>query len=161
MLSTAPGPRSRRAVAAVPVLLLVLALAGCGGSSGSASSGSASAATATSRPADTGAAPGGGPAGGIDFTAIQACLTAAGISVPVSSGRPAGGTPPSGTAQPNPTPPAGAMPNGTPPTGAAADLGRGPGAALFSSAKVKAALAACGITLPTGGPRPGATGSTG
>jgi len=84
--------------------------------------------------------------GGADFAKIQACLSAAGISMPTGSGgaRPSGpmGTPPSGSARPS---------GGRPPGG------MGGNDSLFSSPEAKAALKACGITMPTGGARPTAT----
>lgn len=128
-----------RAAIAGPVLLL--ALAGCGGSSGTATS-ATSAATPT-------AAPGAGGPGGVDFAAIQACLTAAGISVPTPSGMPSGQPRPSGSF--NGTPPA----DGVPPSGGP---GAGGGADMFQSEEAQAALKACGITMPTGrGARPSVT----
>jgi hypothetical protein len=136
--------------------VLVVALAGCGGSSGTATPASAP----TSAPAGAGGptgAPGagGGRRFGADFQAIQACLTAAGISLP---------TPTRTFSRPTGTfaRPTGVRPTGVRPSGGFRD-GRGQGGAfgqVFRDPKAQAALKACGITLPTGrpgGPRPGAT----
>jgi hypothetical protein len=128
---------SVRAAVAAPVLLL--ALVGCGGSSD---------ATPASQVTGTPAANGqrGGGFGGVDMTAIQACLTAAGISVPTPSGMPSGRPRPSGTF------------NGTPPADGVRPSRAAGGGGMFQSADVQAALKACGITLPTGqGSRPSAT----
>jgi hypothetical protein len=92
-----------------------------------------------SAPAGGAGAPGGFPAGG-DFAKIQQCLQAAGLSLPTGSfPLPSGSfAPPSGAF------PSGPIPGGsfTPPAGA--------GGAL-NDPKVRAALDACGISLP-GGP---------
>jgi hypothetical protein len=139
--------KSRSSAVRGPVAasVLLLALAACGGSSDAASTPSSS---ATGSPGANG--PGGG-FGGVDMTAIQACLKAAGIDLPT----PSGGVGPSGQPRPtgsfNGTPPA----DGVPPSGAP---GGGAGGGMFESAEVQAALKACGITVPTGrGPRPTAT----
>jgi hypothetical protein len=138
-----------RTAVALPVLLL--ALTACGGSSGTATAGAA----ATGSPGANG--PGGG-FGGADFTAIQNCLTAAGISLPTPSGRPSGAARPTDQPRPsgtfNGTPPAdGVRPSGAP------DGGFGGG--MFQGADVQAALKACGIAVPTGrGARPTATPTT-
>jgi hypothetical protein len=152
----------RFAGAAVLPLVAASALAGCGGSE--------SPSTTTSTAAATGAAGQAGGPGGNDtqMAAIQECLSAAGISLPTppSGGQPGqngapngappsgapNGTPPSGA--PNGTPPSGA-PNGTPPSGMPGAAPGGPGGGMFSDAKVVAALKACGITVPTGGPGQG------
>ena len=141
----------------IPVALAlpaVLLLPACG-------SGDAGATNA----APTSAAAEGGPGGrfrnGDQFQEIQECLTAAGIAVPTPSGtfrRPTG-TPGEGF-----TPPSGA-PDGTPPSGGPGG-GRGGGGfgQMFQDPQAKAALAACGITVPTGrpsgGPRPSSTPSS-
>jgi len=75
---------------------------------------------------------------------IQACLKAAGISVPTPTGMPSGG--PGGG-------PSG-MPSGGPPSGGPSggpQGGRG-GGVDFSDKKVQAALKACGISVPTARP---------
>jgi hypothetical protein len=102
----------------------------------------------TSTAGNTQGGPGGGPGfGGQDFQKIQECLSAAGISLPTPSG---GFQPPTGT-------PSG-RPQGTPPSGAPGD-GGGPGGGMFADPQVQAALQACGITVPTGRPRPSGTAS--
>jgi hypothetical protein len=145
MLKIHGNAKSVRAAVAAPVLLL--ALVGCGGSSDATP-----ASQATGTPAANGQR--GGGFGGVDMTAIQACLTAAGISVPTPSGMPSGGPRPSGTF--NGTPPA----DGVRPSRAAGQggAGGGGGGGMFQSAEVQAALKACGITVPTGrGSRPSGT----
>jgi hypothetical protein len=130
---------------AVPLALCgALLLSACGGGGGG---------TTTAAPTSAGSAAGGaggGPGfGGADFQKIQECLTAAGITLPTPSGtfRPPTGTPPSGG------------PDGTPPSGAPRDGGRGFGGGRFADPEVQAALKACGITVPTGRPRPTGTAS--
>jgi hypothetical protein len=73
---------------------------------------------------------------------IQECLTAAGIDMPTPSDMPTDEPPdmPSGTASGTPT--------GEPPDG-------GGGGDPFSDPDVVAALEACGISVPTGGPQGG------
>ena len=133
--------RSTVARVAVAGPILLLALTACGGSSGGTAT---PAAAATGSPGANGQ---GGGFGGADFTAIQNCLSAAGISLPTPSGRPSGAARPSGTF------------NGTPPTDGARPSGAArAGGGLFQSAEVQAALKACGIAVPTGrGARPTAT----
>jgi hypothetical protein len=128
---------------------LALSLVACGGGS----SGSTTAASTSTPNASATGAPGTAGAGragvaGADFTKIQACLSAAGISLPTRSGAPrasgaAGGTPPSGAVRPT--------------GGTGGGNGAGAGGGLFASAQVQAALKACGITVPTGGGRPTVT----
>jgi hypothetical protein len=142
MIRTSRSSRARVVTVAALGPVLALSLVACGGgSSGSAASGSSSTPTATA----TGA-PGGSAARGSDFAKIQACLSAAGIAVPTRSNFPR----PSGSF----TRPSGA-PNGTRPSaGVRPSGGRGfggGGAGMFASAQVKAALKACGLTIPTGG----------
>lgn len=140
----------RLAGMAALALLVGGTLTACG------SGGAASGTSTTAAPSATGGAGQQGGPGGMDgaqLATIQKCLTAAGISMPTPSGAPSGA--PSGT--PGGQGGQGTPPNGTPPTGAA---GSGPGGGgMFSDAKVVAALKACGLTVPTGGPRPTATGS--
>lgn len=119
--------------------VLAFSLVACGGGS---SGGSATAAS-TPNPSASGG-PGGAP-GGFDMSKIQACLKAAGISVPTNSDFPR----PSGSFSPGGTPPSGARPSGPPSGGGAGGL--------FNSPEAQAALKACGITMPTGGPGPNAT----
>jgi hypothetical protein len=148
--------RSRTARVAVLGAVLLL-LAGCGGSEGSTGTGL----SATAAPGTDGR---GGGFGGADFTAIQDCLKAAGVSLPTPSGGQGGvggqrgvGGPEDSGARPS------GAPNGPPPSGGVRPSGapRG-GGGMFQSAEVQAALKACGIELPTGrgGPGPSAT-STG
>jgi hypothetical protein len=121
--------------------VLAFSLAACGsGSSGSPAS--ASTPSATGAPGPGGAR---GGFGGVDFTKIQACLKAAGISLPTRTDFPR----PSGSFSPGP------RPSGVRPSGG--NFRGGADRGLFASAQVQAALKACGITVPTGGPRPNAT----
>jgi hypothetical protein len=126
--------------------VLAFSLAACGsGSSGSPAS--ASTPSATGAPGPGGAR---GGFGGVDFTKIQACLKAAGISLPTRTDFPR----PSGSFSPGPRP-SGVGPSGVRPSGG--NFRGGADRGLFASAQVQAALKACGITVPTGGPRPNAT----
>ena len=114
---------SLAAAARLGVAALAVAglVAGCNGSASSPSSGS------TPTASQSGGF--GGPGAGADpalQAKIQECLKAAGIAITVPTGRPSGA--PSG------------MPSGAP-SGAA----RG----MFDSPQIQAALAACGITLPS------------
>jgi hypothetical protein len=123
-----PRTSLRRVGAAVAVPVAVLVLAGCGGGSNAAA---AAAPTAS---------PTGGPGGfrnGQEFQKIRECLTAAGISVPTPSFTRTG---------PRPTY------TGPRPTRTGDRNFRGGGFSMFNDPKVKAALAACGIALPTGRP---------
>ncbi len=136
-------PRRAAALAGGTVLTACL-LAGCAG--GSAPGTSASGATG-SGPTPTGQAgvPGGsgGPGGAQAqqrFAAIRSCLQAAGIAVPTPSGSRR-----SFTRTPGVTP----SPR---PSGSGGFRGGGFGRA-FADPKVRAALQACGITLPTPGAR--------
>ena len=118
-------------------LLTLLATFGCG-------SDDTSAEDAAGSPSASGAA-NSAPAGGIDqeqLQAIQECLQAAGIDTPIPSGMPTD------------------MPTDRPtdrqtdmPTDLPTDLpaGGGPGGQL-NSPEVQAALEACGLELPSGGP---------
>jgi len=114
----------------VPLALSgALLLSACGGGDGTTTAAPTSAAGNTE-----GSDRQGGPGfGGQDFQRIQECLSAAGISLPT----------PSGSFRP---------PTGTPPSGAPRD-GGGLGG-QFDDPQVQAALKACGITPPTGRPRP-------
>jgi hypothetical protein len=129
----------------VPLALSgALLLAACGGGGDGTTTGAP-----TSAAGAEGGARGGPGFGGADFQKIQECLSAAGISLPTPSGgfRTPGGTPPSGG------------PQGTPPSGAPRDGGGGFGGGRFADPEVQAALKACGITVPTGRPRPSGTAS--
>jgi hypothetical protein len=136
-----------KAAVAAPVLAVVLAA--CGGSS---SGGSASSATPT--PSSTGqAGQRGGGAFGAQFTAIEQCLKAAGIAVPTARARPSGSSFPRPSGSFNGTPPAGGGGfNGTPGTRPSGGFGGGAGGigTILNSSQAKAALKACGITIPTG-----------
>ena len=155
-------------------------LAACGGGSSAAATSAAGprTVTATGRAAASGQ---DGP-GGADFQKISDCLTAAGITLPTPTGGP-GGAPPSGAPSagmsggPGSGPGSGpgggvtrgpdgkytapdgdvytAMPTPGADGGPGGD-GDGPGA-LFSDPTVRAALEACGLSLPTGRPTPTAT----
>jgi hypothetical protein len=140
-------PSRRRLPVLAPTVVAGLALVtltACGSSTGSGSESSA----ASSQPA---AAPSGAPSGAPSdmqgqFAKIQACLSAAGITNPApSGGAPSGGFP-SGA-------PTGA-PTGAPPSGGSFSPPAGGGQPGLSDPKVKAALEACGISLPGGGNRP-------
>lgn len=136
-----------------------------GGTVTACGSGSSSVSTPTT-PATMASGQAGAPGGpgGMDSTqlaAIQKCLTAAGISLPTPPGGQGGGTPPSGAPSGAPTGSAGSPPAGSagdPPSGGQGGPG-GAGGGMFSDAKVVAALKACGITIPTGGPRGAGTAS--
>lgn len=122
-------------------LLAAGALAACGGSGSSSGT-----STSTSSAASDGTAPGG--AGLFSSAAVQTCLKAAGIAVPTGGARPSGsagaGEVPSGIHPSDaPAPGGGAMPSGTRPAGG--------GLGGADSAKVEAALKACGITMPAPG----------
>jgi hypothetical protein len=120
-------------------LLTAGLVAGCsaGSSPGSSPSGTTGAA-----PAPTGeAAPSGGPGSAQAqqrFAEIRSCLQAAGIAVPTPSGSRR-----SFTRTPGVTP--SPRPSGS---GLRGGFGR-----MFNDPKVRAALQACGITLPTPGTR--------
>ncbi|MBI4942542.1 MAG: hypothetical protein HY830_17515 [Actinobacteria bacterium] len=160
--------------AAVSGVAAVALLAACGG--GSTATTAAAGSTTASGPrtvtaTDAAAAPGQGGDGdrGADFQKIQQCLSAAGISLPTPSGRPSGapagdGTPPAGGpgggvtqgADGRFTAPDGDVYTAMPTPGAdggpaGGDGGPGMGQ-LFDDPATKAALEACGITLPTGRP---------
>ena len=144
-------PPSPRLLLALTGTVLAGALVGCGSASSATGSGTAApTAAAPTAAATPGAAPSGapGPGGlaGIDFSKVQACLKAAGITVPtgVPSGLPS--NLPSGV--PSNLPSGGF--NGTPPPGFTPGQGGGPG--FLTDPKAQAALKACGITLPTGPP---------
>lgn len=127
-MRTTPRRAGAVIVAAVAV---TCGLTGCGGSTPTA-------AASTAAPQA-----GQGGAARIDPALrqkITSCLQAAGIAVPTFAPRPSG--------EPRPT--------GRPrPTGAPGGGGPGGGfGAAFSSPEAKAALQACGITVPTRSPRP-------
>ena len=126
---------ARRGSAAAVATIAILTLAACGNSTAASST--------ASTPAPTAAIPSGAPSNlQGQFAKIQECLSAAGIDM-----KGPGGNIPSGV--PTGAPPTGPRPtdgNFTPPAGA--------GQGGLQDPKVKAALLACGISLP------GAPGST-
>jgi hypothetical protein len=162
-------------------------LAACGGgSTATTTAGSTPAGPQTVAATGNAAAPGpNGPAGdgGAQFQKIQECLAAAGVSLPTPTGGP-GGAPPSGAPTDGMSGAPGGGPGGgvtqgpdgkfTAPDGDVSTAmptpgadGRGPGdgdgggfAQMFSDPTVQAALKACGLTVPTGGPRPRATATS-
>ncbi len=133
---------ARLGVAALAVVGLV---AGCNGSASSPSSGS------TPTASQSGGF--GGPGAGADpalQAKIQECLKAAGIAITVPTGRPSGAPSgmPSGAPSGMPSGAPSGMPSGAPsgmPSGAPSGAARG----MFDSPQIQAALAACGITLPS------------
>ena len=140
-------------VAAVAALSLVACSSGgSGATAASAPSGSVSTASGTGPGTSANTGQGGGFGGGnaAQFAQIQTCLKAAGISLPTFSGRPSG-TRPSGAPSNFPS---GVRPSGMPsgiPSGARPG-GGGAFSQILSSDAAKAALKACGITLPSGAP---------
>ena len=156
-----------RAVAVATVPVSVLALAACGGSS-AGGDGAAAAAPAASSAADGGGAPDaegmpGGGRGGFDseqFAQIRDCLSAAGISVPTPTARPdftpgAGYTPrPGMTGRPTARPTD--VPTGAPGAGGRGGFGGGIGA-ILQDPTAQAAIKACGLEVPSFGPRDGAS----
>jgi hypothetical protein len=144
----------RFAGAAALALVAAGVLAGCGGSDSSSTS------TTTTTAAAGLAGQQGDPNGNdTQMAAVQKCLSSAGISMPTPPG---GGQPGQGGGQPTGAPsgmPSGA-PNGTPPSGMPSGGAGGPGGGPFSDAKVVAALKACGIAVPTGGPGQGGAAAT-
>jgi hypothetical protein len=145
----APRPSYLRPLLAGGALLgLVLALAACGGSSSSGAS-------------STTGAGGQRPGGGGLFAAardpkVQACLKKAGVTLPNFGGRPPG----TGTRTAPPPPATGT--NARPPAGANGRRFGGAGGDPAQFAKVRAAMAKCGVKLPArpaGGPAAPATTS--
>ncbi|MFI7585692.1 hypothetical protein ACIB24_01290 [Spongisporangium articulatum] len=142
MNQTLTRSKARLSLGVAAPVVLMLSLAACGGGS------SGGASTAVPSASATGAPGAGGGFGGQDFQKIQACLSAAGITLPTQSGMPSfsGGTRPSGMPS--------FSPGGTPPSGAPNGGGRGNSEfqKILSSDAAQAALKACGITMPTGRP---------
>ncbi|WP_088283861.1 hypothetical protein [Kineosporia sp. A_224] len=178
-MSNAPARTTTRTLrvpsllaAAVSGVAAVALLAACGGGSTATTTAAAGSTTAsgprTVTATDAAAAPGQGGAGdrGADFQKIQQCLAAAGISLPTPSGMPSGaptgnGTPPAGGpgggvtqgADGKFTAPDGDVITAMPTPGADGGPGGGPGMGqLFDDPATKAALEACGISVPTGRP---------
>jgi hypothetical protein len=145
--------RTRLVLGAASVLIAGLSLTACGG--GAKSGSSTPSASSSSSPSST-AARQGGAAGLFGSTEVQQCLKAAGITIPTPTGsRP---NRPSGSFTPG-TP--GAQPSGGP-TGSFTRGAGGFGGGFFGAdpaqaQAIQAALKACGITLPTGGRRPGSS----
>jgi hypothetical protein len=136
------------------VALSGLALVACGGSSGAAkSTGSASAAPSAASSASGGARGAGGDLRTLyNDPQVQACLKAAGITVPTFSARPSGARPSGAPTGERPTNfPSGARPSGS---------GFAGGQANGQFAKIEAALKACGIAVPTFTPRSGGAAPT-
>lgn len=131
---------ARRGSVAAVATIAILTLAGCGNSTPANST--------TSTPAPTAAIPSGAPSNlQGQFAKIQECLTAAGIDM-----KGPGGNLPSGG-------PTGAPPTGPRPTDGSFTPPAGTGQSGLQDPKVKAALEACGISLP-GGPGGAPSGVT-
>lgn len=134
---------ARRGSAAAVATIAVLTLAACGNST--------SAGSAASTPAPTAASPSGAPSNlQGQFAKIQECLSAAGIDMKVPGGDlPSGG-------------PTGAPPTGPRPSDGSFTPPAGGGQGGLQDPKVKAALEACGISLPgaPGGTQSGAAPSS-
>jgi len=129
---------ARRGSAAAVATIAILTLAACGNSTPASST--------ASTPAPTAAIPSGAPSNlQGQFAKIQECLSAAGIDMKA----PGGNLPSGGPTGPRPTD--GSF---TPPAGG--------GQGGLQDPKVKAALEACGISLPgaPGGTQSGATPSS-
>ncbi len=155
MTTTIRLPRKavRLTVTLVACGAVAIGLTACGGGAPSASVAPGGAAT-TGAPGDSridGPVPGGVRFDAAQLQKIRECLTAAGIDVPIPSGRPSfSGTRPSFSPGDRPSfPRPSDFPSETRPSG-----GRGGFGALFSDPKVRAALDACGIAVPSFGPRP-------
>ena len=122
---------ARRGSVATVATVAILTLAACGSST--------SATTTTATPAPTAALPSGAPSDlQGQFGKIQECLTAAGIDM----GTPGGNVPSGG--------PTGAPPTGPRPTDGSFTPPAGAGQGGLQDPKVKAALEACGMSLPAG-----------
>lgn len=135
-------PRARAVRIGAACLVAATALTACGGGPGSATT---TAAATTSAAASIGRAQ--GRFNSAELQKIRDCLSAAGISMP---------TPTGGFRTRNPTDRPTARPSNRPsgaPTGGARFR-------AFADPKVRAALEACGITLPTGRPTPGGANPT-
>jgi hypothetical protein len=133
------------------VVLLAGSLTACGGSSG-ASSASSTATTSSAAGGTTSASAGAGGGGNfLQNSQVQACLKAAGISIPTQTGAGPTGSFPSGAR------PTGSF-TGQRPTGVPSGIPSGAGGAGggfgTESSEIQAALKACGITL-SGGIGPG------
>lgn len=146
---------SRNAVRLTSGLLLgagvVAGLSACGAGGASTSATAPGGAPTTGAPGDStiaGPVPGGRGFDPAELQKIRECLTAAGITIPIPSGRPSfSGARPSFSPGDRPSfQNPGDVPSGARPSG-----GRGGLGALFTDPAVKAALEACGISLPSVG----------
>jgi hypothetical protein len=133
-------------------ILLTGVLTACGGSGGAATS------TASATSSTASSASGAANAGGGDFLQdpqVQACLKAAGISVPTGAGSRPTGSFPSGAR------PSGSF-TGQPPSGLPSGIPSGAGGAGggfgAQATEIQAALKACGITVSAGNGPGGGTG---
>ena len=138
---------ARTVLACSAVALSATGLSACGGSSTTAKSSASSTASAVA--SSSGATRGGAGANLRELYTepqVQACLKAAGITVPTFSARPSGARPSNLSSGERPTNfPTGARPSGSGFPGAGGDF-----------TKIEAALKACGIAVPTFTPRSGA-----
>jgi hypothetical protein len=116
----------------VPAVVCLVAACGSSSSTTAAKSAGSTTAPTTSRA--------GGPGGTKLSASVEACLKKQGVTLGAGFGGHRGGTPPTGSA---PSQGTGTGATGAPPTGA--------GRTFKRSAKMTAALKACGVTLPTGG----------
>jgi hypothetical protein len=130
----APRPSYLRPLLAGGALLgLVMALAACGGSSSSG---------ATPTTGASGQRPGGGLFAAARDPKVQACLKKAGVTLPNFGG------PPPGTGTRTAPPPPATGTNARPPAGAGGRRFGGGGGDPAQFAKVRAAMAKCGVKLP-------------
>jgi hypothetical protein len=145
---TPVGSRTRTTALAVAGLAVVGLLAACGGGSSTATPAASSSAGPTGSPGPGGP---GGAFAGMDMTAVRSCLEAAGVTMPAfPSGRPSFSRDPNFTGRPSFSrdPNSTAGPRGTGFPGG----GRG-GGFFLNDPKIRSALEACGITVPTFTPR--------
>lgn len=126
--------------------MIAAALTACGGSEPS----NTDAATPSAAAVTGGAAARGGRFDQAEMQKIRDCLSAAGISMPTPSG---------GLRTFNPSDRPSDLSARPRPSGSPSGGFRGEGRGLFSDPEVRAALEACGITLPTGRPTGSPTGS--
>ena len=117
--------------------VLVACGGGSKGSSSSSSPGGSSASPSSSSTANSDGRQGGGFAALFDDPKVKACLSAAGVAVPSFGARPSGA--PTGG-----FPSGGARPSGAPTGGFGGPGGQNSG----DFQKIRAALSACGISLP-------------
>jgi hypothetical protein len=136
-------PARRAARTGVAVLVVAAALTACGGS-GSSSAGATTTPSAAS--STGGAAARAGRFDPAEMQKIRDCLSAAGISLPTPSG---------GFRSVNPSDRPSVRPSRTRPPGSPSGGFRGQDRGFFADPQARAALEACGITLPTGRPTGG------